>query len=70
MTEIVRKVNAACAFGTPSAQIAGEIVEEVRDLVTKNMVLERLVTQVRQLCESDGVNPTVQAIRRAIDNAS
>lgn len=67
MTDIVRKVSTACAFGTPNALVTVEIVDEVQALVTANIALERLVTRVRQLCETDGVNPTVQAIRRCID---
>jgi hypothetical protein len=46
-------------FRAMGDQLAGW-ADDVRDI-------DRLLTRVRQLCESDGVNPTVQAIRRTID---
>lgn len=70
MTDIVRKVSAACAFGTPHATITTEIVSEVQALVDQNLHMERLLTRVRQLCEADGVSSTVAAIRKVIDDAS
>lgn len=47
MSELVKKVNAACAFGTPSAQVAGEIVEEVRALIAERDKLQVSVDGVR-----------------------
>lgn len=70
MSEIVRKVSAACSFGTPSATVTVEIVDEVQKLVDQNLAMERLLTRVRQLCEADGSSHVVQSIRRVIDDAS
>lgn len=70
MNELVRKVQAACAFGTPSAVFTVEIVDEVQALVDQNLRMERLLLRVRSMCEADGVNSTVQAIRRVIDDGS
>lgn len=70
VSDLVRKVTSALHFGAPSAQMEEDLVEEVRGLVTANIVLERLVLRVRNLCEADGANPTVAAIRRAIDDGA
>lgn len=67
MTDIVRKVSAACSFGTPSAMVTVEIVDEVQALVDQNLHMERLLLRVRNMCEADGVSPTVAAIRRVLD---
>lgn len=34
-TELLAKVNAACAFGTPNAAITYEILDEIRELQRK-----------------------------------
>lgn len=46
-SELVKKMNAACAFGTPDAQTAGEIVEEVRSLIQERDALQASVDSVR-----------------------
>jgi hypothetical protein len=70
MSELVRKVQAACSFGTPSAAVTREITGEVQDLVNQNLHMERLLLRVRSMCEADGVSPTVAAIRKVIDDGS
>lgn len=42
--------------------------EEVRIMQEDLAACRRLLTTVRQLCETDGVNPTVRAIAKVIDN--
>jgi hypothetical protein len=49
VSEIIRKVDAACAFGTPDAETTEEIVAEVRGLELKIEDLTAKISQIRQL---------------------
>jgi hypothetical protein len=62
MTDIVRKVSTACAFGTPNALVTVEIVEEVRALLQERDELKASVDGVKEhltklaMARSDGPN--------------
>jgi hypothetical protein len=45
-TELLAKINAACAFGTPNAAITHEILDEVREL-------QRKLDQIREIVSED-----------------
>jgi hypothetical protein len=63
---LVQKIENAFDFGAVLSTKT-EIVDEVRGLLVHYEYTERLLTQIRQMCDADGSNPTVQAIRRLID---
>jgi hypothetical protein len=63
---LIQKVEAVCDSGAVLGTKI-EVVDEVRGLLVHYEYTERLLTQIRQMCDTDGSNPTVQAIRRLID---
>jgi hypothetical protein len=45
-TELLAKINAACAFGVPNAAVTYEILDEVREL-------QRKLDQIREIVSED-----------------
>jgi hypothetical protein len=58
MSELVKKVNAACAFGTPDAEITREIVGEVQALIAERdrlrTALEKIATEHAPMVPPEG----------------